>query len=366
MRTPHPRPTRTSRWLAPLLAFLVLVCAPAAPALAQTELTDEVLRAEEVLERTDEVLGRVADAVREADIPKSRELLDNAYQMEKQAHRIFGEITDSSPRLVTKARLRQSVSLSLRARDLGLRAGRHLREQVTLQRQAQRELDRLREHFLRLRERAGGEVGGETADALARVRSQLERAERQLRDGNFEVALRYLQTADHLMRNLDVDRGADPLADRYRQELERARQQSARLREELGGSDAVRRLDQVEEMLDRSESRFQAGQLRLAGRLLEEARQVLGDLRGDASLPPSAGEIRRAMERVEGALRDLEEAIDASAPTNVRRMLSRARDEHRRTLLALEEERLEAAVRHHRITVDLVTRLRSWVDEQSF
>jgi hypothetical protein len=336
--------------------------ASVAPASAQLgDLPADMEKAQTVFDRTEEILEKVGAEVREADVPKAHDLFQAALLLQKRARQIYGELSADSSVLGARVRLRQSVTLSLRSRDTALQAGKVLREQVTLQRRSQRVLERLDEELARLQDRARDDAT--LRDLVRRCQSQLERAQRQYRDGNFEVALRLAQGSLTLLQTADGAELGPAASERYAARLERTRSELERVREETADLDAGQRerLDHAADLLGRSEEQSRAGHPRLAAELLSRAQGLLAGL-GPAP-GTRAGEIRQALQRVESNLAELHDEL-ADAPPKVRTMWGRAEQEHRRSVDALQAGDFERALRHHRAAVDLITRIRNWVDDR--
>jgi len=268
--------------------------------------------------------------------------------------------------MTARPRLRQAITLSLRARDTALQAGKLLREEVTLQRRAQRVLEQARDALGRAHDQVSESGDANLRELLRRVQSQVERAERQYRDGDFEVSLRLGQAALELMRSAAARLDGPGLARRYESMLDQARRfldEAGQHRDTMSPSQR-QRFDRAADLLRRSEEQFRSGHPRRAMDLLERARS-LGRAFDAGVNGPDAEQIRQAVDRVERALADLGEQLDARTPSHVRRMYDRAREEHDRSLRALGAGDLPKAIRHHRATVDLLTRIRNWLDDRS-
>ncbi len=324
------------------------------PALA-ADRAERQSRVQQELERTEEQIRFVAERAKGADVPRVAQLLRSAREIQERARQTFARVQPDMSLAAADTYFRQTLTLTLKARDLAHRAARDLREDLSQQENARRLLDRVQQRLEQLRDGRGLDN-----ERVAQAAELIDRARLQWRDGRFEQALRLAQNAQALLDALgDEGRGAGA-RERFQRQVERTRQMLERARERAGDDERARRaLTQAQTHLRQAVQAAEEGRSRAAIRRLEEAQRllerILGADRGDAGL--DAERVRIALERLDANLQRVRDRVGSDAPREVERLLTKAQDERDRASRALRDGDLEGAVRHVRVATDLLARL---------
>lgn len=351
-------------FLAAVLPLALLLLLP--PPARAVDLVDQLERVGREIERTDELLQRVGGEARDSDLPRPTELLRLAVENQAQAKVAHSRAQAEAPTrpLVAASILKNSLGLTLRARDLGLQAGRMLREQQGQAERARRLIERGREGLARLREHAREGDSPALRQLAERVAGQLSQAEDQYRDGNPEIAGRLAESALQLMANLrDLEARGGP--GRVGAELERVGRLLARAQDRAGELDerGRERLHRCEELLAQARRALADGQPRQARRLGQDCQRLLRQLAADRGGEGiDATRVRQAMEDFDEELAALLDRAGDELPPRVDRQLATARQHRADAGRALEEGRPQPALRQLRVATELLARVARELD----
>jgi hypothetical protein len=339
--------------------LLLLLLAPSASAqLRAVDLGDQLPRVERELERTREVIERVGPMVAEANVPRAKELFGLAVSQQARARVLFERAQESTDRpLLAAQMLRESLALTLQARELAQRAGAMLREQVGFEERAQRMIEQLERRIERLRER--DLTGDDRAAALlAEAAQQLDSAREHFADHNFEVAFRVAESALRLLNGIPIGDGRGGLGgERLQRELQRTEQLLERARERRDEFDPAqqRMLEQANRLLEEAKAAANDGDARRAQAKLDEAQRILRRLLERADI--DSGDVQQALRRFDAALARLREEKEP-IPQEVEKLLQRALAERNEAQSALDDGDNDRALTRLRGAMDLLDRAR--------
>ena len=125
-------PRRTSRWLALSLGLFACLVVGVVDVHAQG-FQERKGRVEQELEKTDRQMEFVADRAVGADLPRARKLFEEAKELQGRAWNVFRRVGGDTSAADAEANFRQSLTLTLRARDLVHRAVQQLREDLSFE-----------------------------------------------------------------------------------------------------------------------------------------------------------------------------------------------------------------------------------------
>jgi DNA repair exonuclease SbcCD ATPase subunit len=342
----------TTSWL------LLLLASAAGAQLRSVDLGDQFPRVERELERTREVLDRVGPMVAESNVPRAKELFGMAVTQQTRSRVIFERAQENMDRpLLAGQMLRESLNLTLQARELAQRAGGMLREQVGFEERAQRMIEQLERRIERERERDHSD-DTRSAALLAEATQQLDGARRHFADHNFEVAFRIAESAMRLLNGMPGGEGPNAAGgERFRRELHRTEQLLDRARERSAELDATekRLIEQAANLLEEAKAAAQARDGRRAHRQLEEAQRILRQLLDRTNV--EATDVNRALERFDAALARLREEQQPLS-SEVEQLLERALAERNQAQSAFDGGDNDRALTRLRGAMDLLDRAR--------
>jgi len=338
---------------------LALVVGTSSTALAQAQesfrgFQERHGRVQREVERTQELWVEVSSRAVKSNLPGVRELVEQARTIQGRAKDALTDAQstdiDSGPMAERMAdrHLQTSLTLTLRARDLTVRAARQLREDLSQEETARRLIERVRQQLER------GDAANDDR-RTAQARELLDRAETQWRDGRFEQALRLAQNANAILdsRRDRNDESLDP--QQVAASLERVRARFEKVQEH---SEDRRRLGVVQRLIDQAQNALDAGRTREAAQRVLAARRGLDDFGnsgGDAGASSrterALGQLDRQIERIQSQLGD---RLDESEE-RLLRQAGQSRDRARRALQSGDESQ---AQQHIRAAADLLARLR--------
>lgn len=343
------------RTLGILLCSGLWLLAAVAPADAQ-DLADRLRRE---VERTTEVLERIAPRVKEANHPRASLLIDKAVELQTKAVAGLQAAEDAQVPAVARARAQEVLALTLRARDMAQQAARILQEAVGLQERASRRIEQASTLWERLHDATSDAPGPRVRTILQESRRQIESAKRHHADHQFEIALRLAESAIDLLTPLRDGPGVGA-GDRIEGQLERAREWLERANDNDSLSDADRqRLERARELWQRARRAWQDGNPELAERLLRQLQDQIREVRGAAG-PIAADDVQRAVDRFDAEAARLRDVLDdhGNEPTEAVRLLERAVDERGAAVDAAADGRYEEALRRLRGALDMLSRAR--------
>jgi len=320
--------------------FVVSMLAPATVS-AQTDV--ESLRA--YIERTAEILHRSADFVTDAPNPRAVRMLEQA----RLAH-------VRSIELAQAGQPKSSFLYSQRAREGAQKAARIARESAGNAERLQRRLERYMELRERVTERVR-ESGDERALRFLRESEQQARRARDLQQqGDPELALQVLKSAEALLGRAARIAFEGAGAGRLERELQRTRDFIDRVAGNIGDDPAAAELLTSARMaMLRAEEAARQGQamralnsLQLARRLAGRAAAASQDERLD-----EAG-VQNQIERFDERFDRVSERVADSDSAPARQALERARVHRERAANLLGEGKLEPALRQIKAGFDLL------------
>lgn len=361
---PRREPVRRRAAVAGLV--LALLAGPGLIDVARAQITagdlqDQAERVERELLRTRELMERVGPQVREASIPRAAELFERAVGLQTKARMRF-EGTRSAP---DDRELSEALQLTLQARELTLRAGQILRDQLSYEEKAQRAIERAGLLLERLREAAVGEDSRRVRVVLDEAQRQVEAAERHYRDRNFEIALRLAESALKLLASVPGG-PEDPRTgvDRLRRELERTADLLHRAREhaDVLPPAGAERLERAADLLDLAHRAFGAGELTRARRLNAECRSVLKSLLDEVGARVTAQDVERATRRFDADLKRLRDVAGESPPEAVQDLIDQALNARGAATEMAGRGEYERALGRLRAAFDMLARARRLLD----
>ena len=340
------------RWLpAPALAILLallLVAGSQLPASAISTDDRELLEME--LQRTDAILEHVAESVQQNDNPRLHDLFAQALKIQKTAHRIFshsGENIDSKTKL-------QVLELTRRARDLGLRVQREVRQDVTYEELARRLLEQSRALLERIDEHDEDIVDRRVRAVLSKARDQLGAAERQFADGNFEVAFRLADSTHTLLRNLVQAARGRVGRQRLQEELQRTDQLLERAHQRLEGSGGDEKLKQADRLQEQARQAFAAERNEQALRMTLQVRRLVRQLLGADQGVATHQDVQRALERFDARLEKIRRHGDLTPPAE--KLVGKALQARQRAVEKDAKGDWDRALEQLRVGLDLLNR----------
>lgn len=187
--------------LVPLLS-LALILVLAGPSIAQGPSTDQAVRLERELERTDQALERIADAVAQANVPLAELAYEQAKDLQARAWEAFHD-----DRLVIAA------ALTKQARERGKVALSLSRQVEQYEGAVVRRLERASENLDRVAESLAGTDRSVLQNLYESTRSNLERAWEFYRAKQYKPALKLADQVDQAARKLMQAAGLSQMAD---------------------------------------------------------------------------------------------------------------------------------------------------------
>lgn len=305
------------------------------------------------VERTQELWDEVSSRVEQTSAANLRALVEQAARIQGQARQALsaaeGAVQQDSGR--ADEHLRNSLALTLRARDMTTRAARQLREELTQEESARRMLDRVRGQYERLRQ----DESARRSPLWDQATQLVEQARLQWREGNFEQALRLAQNAANVLDMLEQRSGGAGDRDRVGIELQRTEDFLQRARERAGDR-PMPALDQAAQLLREARQALAEERVELAAERIRAARRLIGgaEERGGEG---TRDQIDRALARLDAQIERFHDRVGPDAPQNVQRLLRQAIDERDRGRRAVQSGNEAQARQHVRAAADLLARL---------
>ena len=320
--------------------FAVSLLAPATVS-AQTD----VERLRGYIERTAEILHRSADFVADAPNPRAVRMLQQA----KLEH-------ERSIELVMTDQPKAAFLHSQRAREGAQKAARIARESAGNSERLQRRLERYMELRERVTERVR-ESGDERALRFLRESEQQARRARDLQQqGDPELALQVLKSAEDLLGRAARIAFEGAGAGRLERELQRTREFIERVSANIGDDAAAAELLTSARMaMLRAEEAAQQGKAMRALNSLQLARRLAGRAAaaGQGEQLDETG-VQNQIERFDERFERVNERVSDSGSAPARQALERARVHRERAANLLGEGKLEAALRQIKAGFDLL------------
>ena len=320
--------------------FVVSMLAPATVS-AQTDV--ESLR--NYIERTGEILRRSAEFVSDAPNPRAVRMLEQA----RFAHL-------RSIELAQAGQPKSAFLYSQRAREGAQKAARIARESAGNAERLQRRLER----YMELRERVSERVRESGDERALRFLHESEQQARRARDlqqqGDPELALQVLKSAEDLLGRAARIAFEGAGAGRLERELQRTREFIERVADNAGDDQAASELltsarmalRRAEEAARRGQTMHALNSLQLARRLAGRAAAATQDERLDET------GVQRQIERFDERFDRVSERVSDSGSAPAQQALERARVHRERAANLLSEGKLEAALRQIKAGFDLL------------
>lgn len=344
-RIPHPGPRITLLCL--VLVALAAGFAPAAHAQGGGN------RVEEELQRTDEVLARAADLVRESDSARARDLLEQAFRIQAEARGHFGN-----------GRMLQAGRLTLEARALGARAATLARDDGASRTRAERELERAIREIGHARERLATGASREADALLDQAAGLAERARGAFGEQQYEASLRLAVASQRLVAQALVLGGANA-GRRLDRELERTDlllERVGTIVHESGDAAAGALLESAHAMQRRAHEAARDGHPREAMVRTREARDLANRARASLGGAEDHAAVEAAVAATDAALARAADLVRASDSRAAATLLERAQDHQSRAHAALDAGDLRRAMAQTRVARNLALRALQLVD----
>lgn len=335
------RPSTATFW------GLMLILAVAVPLDARAQHSVDGIQ--QYIEQTEELLHWAQELVAETGSEPARLVLHRAATLHQ-----------SSKRMLSQGRRVESLAVARRARDAMWHAVRVAREAMGLDERIRVRVERFRDQYGHLSERAREARNEQALEFLERARQQADRARDIYHQGDFKLAWRLLEQAGDLMQ-----RAARLLADsagpeRIDQDLERARQVIDNVRERLGDrSSTVQQqlLAEAEESLQRALAARDQGRPGRALQMSGLARNLARRAGQGGGGGPDADAVGRQLERFEVRAERLSDPVRESGSAPARKLYGRALEQRDRATTARKEGELERALRLVRAAHDLLNQV---------
>lgn len=311
-----------------LLASALLFWAAPAPAMqvrTNADLDDQIDRVVREFERTQELLEHVGGMLHDSNSPRVSDLFKTAVELQLRGRAMLQRAQSDTGALRAGDLVREALSLTLRARDIAQRAGSLLREQIGLEEQAQRTMERAQELLQRASDVDHGE-DAQTAKILAEARRQLRAAQDHFADRNFDVALRLAESALKLLQTVADDSRDDDAGFRMGHEIERTERLLERAREHADELDDTGKtmLRRAAQLLDEAREAARRHEARRAQRLLQESRKLLRGLLEHGLDEVGPEDVRRGAARFDAALERLRQLVEDRPSPEIDDLIGRA------------------------------------------
>jgi hypothetical protein len=340
-------------WL--LLGWLALAATGPAGAGVRTEA--ETVQDE--LQKTDEVIARAREVLRESSVTAAHEHLKSAIELQANARRQF-EVGRSSAK--PERFFARAVELTLKARQEALRAMDLARVEVRTQDSVRQGIDRATERAAEVGRLVRASGDAQAAQIFDQAIDHLNRARRAERERDYVQAARLAMLAANLLdraAELVPNRAADAAA--VAASLDRTAALLAEVESAL--ADSGRRLDEVPLLQEARQLLLQArvslrdGDVRAARQRSLAARQralrLLADLAQDRGGQPRLDE---AIDELQALYAELGPEIEAAGGQAEKEMLDEGRRMLRRARELLQGDKPRAALQHLLVAEGLLKR----------
>lgn len=244
---------------------LLVVAAPHLATSARAQVDDGRARLEQELQRTDEIIQKAAEQVRDAGNSQAALLVKQAIETQKEAHNSFR----GGRFIVCAAQTRAAREMAQKALAILLRP-----EERT--ERVEQELQRTDEMIQAVREEASPDWPETALALLDGAERQQQKAWEFYRAGDLRPALRLtLQVREHLrkLQNLLPNGGAERFRERFEKVAELVRH-ALREAEDSGRKRRMQLAERAQEMLMRAKESAGSGRVRPAIRQLEQAERL--------------------------------------------------------------------------------------------
>jgi len=250
-----------------------------------------------------------------------------------------------------------ALAVGRRARDAMWHSVRVAREAMGLEERIRIRVERFRDQYANLLERAREGRNEQALDFLERAHHQASRAQDLYRQGDFKLSWKLFEQANDLMgraARLLADHGG---RDRLEQELERAGEMIDQARDRLGSqaNDQQRRaLAEAEETLLRAHQAFDEGHPGRAMQMVNLAKNLARRAGTNGGQGPSENSIQRQVDRFDGRAERIAELISSSGSEPAQKMYDRALTLRERAVKAQQSRDNELALRQIKSAHDLL------------
>ncbi len=330
----------------PLLAMsaLVVVAMFTAPATSQAQPAGDSVR--NYIERTAELLLWSHELVRETESSPARRVLEQAVELHRR-----------SLRLLENGKLNEALAVGRRARDAMWHSVRIARESMGLEERIRIRVERFRDQYANLMERAREARDEQALSFLERARHQGSRAQDLYRQGDFKLAWKLFEQANDLMNRsarLLADHGG---RDHLEQEFERAADLIDQTKGRLGSNPTQRQrqlLAEAEEALQRARQAFDQGQPGRALQMVNLSNNLVRRVSYGEEKGPTGNSISRQLDRFDGRADRLADPVRESGSEQARKMYDRALGLRERSAAARKSGDNELALRQIKSAHDLL------------
>ena len=316
-----------------LIALLALLLGSYAPAQAQGTDIDP----DEILQRTDDILGEIRVIVRESDSEQARRILHDAETKQAQA---VEQLNAGRPLMAVRS--------SLKAREVARQAERIALGSHDFQERARRYLERLQDMHRDVKDRAQESGNQQALTFVHRAENLFVRARDQFEQTHYERAFRLLEEAEKALKRaarLLLDAGD---AEGLERELDRTANLIAVAKERLG-DDAdpmlLRKLNQAGVALAEARQALRDDDPLLALRRARHARQLAQQVLRQSGGEPDAEAVEREFERFDVRQEELVGRAERSSDVAAVRQLVQARGLRQEADRALKNARPDEALR---------------------
>jgi hypothetical protein len=303
-----------------LAAALLAILLPVGVAPVHAQGGDMQGRLEQELQRTDEVIQRVADMARDAGNAQAGELVRKALELQGRARQSFGS-----------GRYAISASQTKLARELAQRAlGLMLRPEERAER-VELELQRTDDLIASAREDAGPDRPEPAAKLLDGAMRQQEQAWEYYRASQLRPALRLTLQVREQLRRLD-HRMADAVPAQLRARLDRTEEIVRQASDEAAAAGERQRTAMAERaraMLARAREEFADGRTRPALQHMEQAERLARRALRNAGEEGPPDDLEAAMSRYQARAEQIQARLNDFPSAEASRLLQESREHFR-------------------------------------
>ncbi|UCG52114.1 MAG: hypothetical protein JSW58_00750 [Candidatus Latescibacterota bacterium] len=329
-----------------ILSFLVvsgIVAAMSTTVFAQT--ADDISRLREQIERNAELLEQAKELVSETSSVKARSSLETAMKLHMESVRLF----EGGP---GSGRLQLAAQFALKAREAILQTIALAKKEAKLEENAIKAIERARnrlEQAKHLMDETGNRDLTAARKLIDEARTQLERAQDNMREHLYEIALRLAVSSEQLSSRaiaiLKRDLNDPQIVER---EILRTDRALERLRDEIHGDTrpAVQKMyEEAAALQQRAKDEYQRGNLRRAMEMTQNARRVAMRAVRLLGSETNRESVEQAIRLTNALLIQAREiASDRESPQLIKQ-IEHAEELQRRAENQLRESRYERALR---------------------
>jgi hypothetical protein len=332
-----------ARWI---LVLVFVVASWLAAGSVDAQGTDRV--GDELL-RTDELLRRATEVVRESQSQRAQELVDQATTVQLEAWDRF-----------RAGRAVLAGQLTLQARALAVRSITLAREDSSLRNRAAREGEKAERAWQAAREQLSDRPSTQAIRLLDEARSQMERGRLQFQEQHYEAALRLAVSAQSLIRQaLGSGTGGSSGALSIARELERTDRLIDRVSEpvrESANAEAIRLLARAVEVQASARADERAGRPRVALAGTKEARVLAGRAHALVRGPIDTGSVEKTLAETDRILAQARDVIRDAGDERAFKLLEKAMEHQARALEHFREKEPRRALAETRVARSLAKR----------